>query len=360
MPNLFGLTLARQDLLRHVGSLRQVAGVERFTYTDGPAAGVEAVRVWTGGGLDYTVLPGRGLDIAEASYQGIPLAWLSPTGPAHPAFHEARGLGWLRSFHGGLLTGCGLTQAGPPGEDQGEELGLHGRLSNTPAAEVAAGGDWADGDYVLSVSGLVREARVFGENLVLRRRIVSTLGGRSIRIQDEVRNESWRPCPLMMLYHVNLGFPLLAEGSEVVIPARETRPRDEEAAKGLGAWATIPRPAPGLKEQVFLHTPAGDATGRTFAALLNTRLGLGVKVSFDLADLPHLIQWKMPGEGEYVLGLEPADCLLSGRAGEREAGRLRILGPGEAARHRLTIEVLAAGELDEVRAEARRLLEDRD
>ena len=37
----------------------------------------------------------------------------------------------------------------------------------------------------------------------------------------------------------------------------------------------------------------------------------------------------MMGMGTYVMGLEPGNCLVEGRAKERAAGRLSFLEPGE-------------------------------
>ena len=37
-----GMPLARRELLRHVGRLEQVAGIEPFVFDDGPARGARA------------------------------------------------------------------------------------------------------------------------------------------------------------------------------------------------------------------------------------------------------------------------------------------------------------------------------
>jgi hypothetical protein len=141
---------------------------------------------------------------------------------------------------------------------------------------------------------------------------------------------------------------LLDEGSFVALPSAGVTPRNEDARAGLGEWMKIPGPIKGFNEQVFFHNLKGDDRGETYAALINKRLGLGVSIHFNLHDLPHLILWKMPGEGEYVLGLEPANCLLDGRAGEREAGRLRVLEPGQRVTHQLEIKVLVGKEIEEI------------
>ena len=116
------------------------------------------------------------MDIGAAKYKGASLAWESATGPAHPAYFEQEGLGWLRTFHGGLVAACGLTTAGAPTVDEGQALGLHGRLNHLPAANVWADGGWRGDEYEMWVRGRMREAVVFGENLTLTRRISAQPG----------------------------------------------------------------------------------------------------------------------------------------------------------------------------------------
>ena len=66
----------------------------------------------------------------------------------------------------------------------------------------------------------------------------------------------------------------------------------------------------------------------------------GVKIVYSRDVLKELVQWKMMGKGNYVMGVEPANCRGSGRGGEREAGRLPILAPGKEVSTSITIEVL--------------------
>ena len=64
----------------------------------------------SGTGLRFTVLVDRALDIADCSFNEVPIGWHSPTGFRHPGLHDYEGeggLGWQRSFSGLLLT-CGL------------------------------------------------------------------------------------------------------------------------------------------------------------------------------------------------------------------------------------------------------------
>jgi hypothetical protein len=292
------------------------------------------------------VLADRGLDVGAASFNGAALAWQSPTSYMHPAFYEPDGLGWLRGFGGGLMTTCGLTYFGAPNVDEGQPLGLHGRASNLPATQLAYGADWHGDECELWVSGQMREVRFFGENVVLRRRISTWMGQSRLIVEDAITNEGFDSTPHMLLYHCNLGYPVLSEDSELLINDAEVHARDEGCAPGLPDHRRFAPPTAGYSEQVFQHVPQTDAEGFARAALVNRAFdggrGLGVYLRWRAAELPWMIQWKMIGRGAYVAGLEPATNWTIGRASERAAGRLKFLEPGETRNYRLELGVLAS------------------
>ncbi|MDD3927651.1 MAG: aldose 1-epimerase family protein [bacterium] len=346
MPRIFGKEITRKELMEYTGDIRQIGGLERFRLQDGPEKGVEAVRARSGAGLDFTVLADRGLDIADAAYKGMSLAWTSPTGRINPAFYEPEGLGWLRGFPGGLLVTCGLTYAGAPGEDAGEMQGLHGRYSYIPASHVCLSEGWQGDDYLMEISGRVRQASVFGENLELERRISLKLGDPAVNIEDTVINLGHSTSPLMTVYHMNFGYPLLAPETRLYTTSTEVVPRDDEARRALDRYDTVQPPTAGFNEQVFSHRHHADGAGYAHAALINPSLndgqGLGVHLSYAVDTLPWMVQWRMCGQGTYVMGLEPANCWVTGRAGERAAGRLQTLEAGESRKFRLRLAVLSS------------------
>ena len=65
------------------------------------------------------------------------------------------------------------------------------------------------------IEGEVRQAMPFGEHLVLRRRLEADLGGRTLRIRDRVRNDGRTPSPLAVLYHLNVGWPVVSPRARV-------------------------------------------------------------------------------------------------------------------------------------------------
>jgi hypothetical protein len=346
MAMLFGRSFTRAELAERGGDICQFAGVRLGELGDGFERGVRVADVRTGTGFDFTVLADRGLDIGAAHFRGAPLAWRSPAAFSHPAFFEPEGLGWLRGFGGGLLTTCGLTYFGAPTVDQGQSLGLHGRASSLAAENLACGADWDGDECDLWVGGRMREARLFGENLVLRRRLSARMGQSRLVIEDSVTNEGHDSTPHMILYHCNLGYPVLSEDSELLIDDEQVSARDEVCGAGLPSHRRFQAPTPGYSEQVFQHVPKRDREGYARAALVNRAfecgIGLGVYLRWRAAELPWMIQWKMMGQGAYVSGLEPSTNWTSGRAAERAAGRLRFLEPGETRRYHLEIGVLAS------------------
>jgi len=344
MATLFGQELTQESLRKRTGHLQQVAGIRFSELSEGREAGVRIADVRTGSGLRFQVTLDRGMDISAAEYKGIPLAWRSAAGDVHPSYFNPAGLEWLSTFPGGLLTGCGMTYLGAPCRDGDEELGLHGRLSHIPADGVSSVETWEGDECTFSLSGRVREWSTFKENLLLERTYRVAIGQSRIAIEDRVSNEGSSRTPFMMLYHINPGWPLVDDGSRLLLNARSTVPRDAEAAKGLAEATRFIAPQPGYLEQVFFHDLVADAEGYACALLLNPRMKTGLYVRYRQKELPRYIEWKMMGEGTYVTGMEPANCSVTGRAAERAAGTLQFLDPGEERHFSLSIGVVEGEE----------------
>ena len=229
---IYGREYSRREIQRLIGGMHQIGGTRRYEFTDGGAKGVAAIEFDTGDGLRFTALPDRGFDICQASYRGINLVFQTPNGIMHPAYYNPRGSDWLRTFCAGLLTTCGLTYLGAPGSDNGEELGLHGRYSALPAMRVNDLSGWRGDEYHLEAAGVVEEGVLFGDKIRLTRTISTLIGARCLRIHDVAENFGYRTSPFTILYHINLGFPLLDEGSELLLSARDTEPYDDVSREG--------------------------------------------------------------------------------------------------------------------------------
>lgn len=341
MADLYGKPIDRAALSQSVGDMSQVARVRAYRLADGYEAGTLAVDIATGSGFQFTVVPDRGMDISLASLNGHSLAWRSAQTDRNPAHYEPAGLGWLRSFPGGLVTTCGLTWHGAPSVDDGKELGLHGRISNTPATNVQWDAGWMGDDYILSVAGKLREAIIFGENIEMRRRIWARAGESCLHIEDTVENLGYQTTPLMMLYHCNFGYPVVDAGSYIAAPSTNCQPRDADAADGAEQWDLMDSPTPGYREKCYFHTMAAGPSGTATVAIVNPACdsgnGLGAYVRYRPDQLPLFTHWKMMGQGNYVTGLEPCNALVMGRDAERKAGRLQHLEPGESRTFQLEL-----------------------
>ncbi len=343
MATLYGKPVNRKELEKRVACMSQVAGVRLATLEDGVEQGVKVAQVTTGSGLSFTIALSRGMDIYDATFNGRALSWLSGTGLTAPAFYEPEGLGWLRTFGGGLLATCGLTYLGSPCVDEGQPLGLHGRISNLPAGNVKVSQEWVSNEYEMSVEGEVIEAvPVVGDFLRLRRKITAKMGESCLRIADTVENFGYKTVPHMIMYHCNLGYPLVDAGARIFAPSRDPHPRDETAMIEAEKWNEVLPPVEGFAERVYFHTIGADGEGKTLAAMANANLdgGTALYISFRRDQLPRLIEWKMCAAGNYVVGLEPANCWADGRAAHRQRGDLQFLEPGETRHYDLEIGVL--------------------
>ena len=316
--------------MKYVGDISQIADARYSKLLTGRGQGVSVIDITTGGGLAVSVLPDRGMDMAWASYKGIPLSCITKTGVVSPMFYESRGAGFFRSFTAGLLTTCGLTQTGPSCTDSGEELGVHGRISNIPAEDISIYKEWEDNEFVISIRGKVRESAYFSHHLTLTRNITAVMGQNKLQVHDVVENCGYHDAPFMLLYHFNFGHPLVGEDTILYHTPADITPRDDNAAEGLALCETFEAPVHQYNEQVFFYDmkPSDDDV---FSCLYNKSLagGMGVYLLYKKSQLPHFCEWKNMDESEYVAAMEPCTNPPAGRATARSNGQLVFLKPGE-------------------------------
>lgn len=333
---------SKETLLAQIGKLSQLGGISSFVSADGRGKGTSTLRVRTAAGLEFWVVPDKGMDIYEASFLGRSLCWHSPTGLVHPSYYSSHGLEWLETFAGGLLTTCGLTTVGSPSTDSGQELGLHGPISNTSAEHISWTETWKGDDCHFVIKGSVRETSVHGPNMLLERTISTTLHSKSLLIEDTVENQGVRETPLMILYHFNFGYPLLTPDSQIFATPVKVDPANTFAQESVGQWMMFETPKRNQAERVYFHEMQKDPDGWASVVLVRDRnlADFGIRLSYDTSTLPQLVQWKMTGENHFVLGLEPANCRTLGRFAERQRGTLQTLEPGQKRKFQVRIEVL--------------------
>lgn len=317
----------------YIGHESQLYGVEELRLVGGRGDGMRLMQLRNGKGLELTISEDRCADISRLRYRGENLSFFSAGGYAAPAYYDSVGDGWLKGFTAGFLTTCGLTAAGQSCIDEGNPIGLHGSIGNTPAERVC----WDMDETSISIRALMRESRIFSDKLTLKRCIVCSKEQNSFTIIDEIENIGDRTSPLMIIYHMNMGYPLLSEDSEIWIPAETVVPRNAHAAEDLDTWNRILPPTRGFEEQCYYHC-FGKRPG--LAAIFNPKLGFGLKITFDAQNLDRFTEWKMMGYKDYVLGLEPGNCTPDGRDALRKNGQLRFLAPGEKKTYQVTVTII--------------------
>lgn len=331
----------------------QVGGIERYVLDDGAGRGVRALCVNTGGGLRYRLLADRGLDVDQAFFGPHSLAFLTHRGPSAPAGGLERGIDWLKTFPGGLLTSCGPFNIGAPSADAGEDLPLHGPHSNTPAEiESVVQPDPHAGRLEMSVVGVMRYGRLFGPNVTLRRTVRSTLGQNAIDVTDEFTNAGNQPVPHAWLLHINFGYPLVDGGAEFCYdakvvplnnPVAQARFKPRADGKRLPDYKRVPDPLDahrgGTEAVAYLYPKAGRDGGAT-VGIVNRKLGVGVAVDYSTREFGRCVNWQHWGPGEYVTALEPSNGSVEGRAKDRTDGTLDHIEPGGRKSYRYTIRVV--------------------
>ena len=248
-------------------------------------------------------------------------------------------------FFAGLLTTCGFDNVGGPSEEihpviGKRDLGLHGRLTNIPASEVCTTEAWEDDRYVMRVSGKVRQSCLHGENLSLRRTVTSVLGESKLVLHDKIENEGNREAPFSMLYHMNLGYPVLSEQSRLYMPSKSIVGGSDRAESEIDLHNEFHAPEHGCVERCYFHTVKADEDGKAYVAVVNEELQLAVVFTYLPSQLPAFTEWKMLSEGEYVLGVEPGTNNPIGRKAMAEQGKLQLLQPGEVREVDICIEIL--------------------
>ncbi len=334
----------------------QVGGI-RLARLEQPSPGGRESRVAlvnTGSGLRFTVALDRGGDIVEASYDSLSLAYLSPNDYVAGHFAYQQGVHWLNSWSAGLVTTCGPRYIGPPRVEDGQQVGVHGTFANTPAiVEMALNPDPHHGRREMLLSLLIRESRMFGPIVQVRRQIQASLGEPLIRIYDQVTNRGNTTVAHNWMYHCNFGYPLADAGSRLILAGRARFRREGDgpatAAKAkaaLNRLKTLRDNLPehmGGGEQVILIDPPADSEGITHVGIINKRLQLGVELAYPQAALPRLANWQHLGPGgSYVTGVEPFVGSLDGKEHDTHPLAAQWLEPGQTRRYQLTIRVLAA------------------
>ncbi len=282
-----------------ISNLAQVASVRRYTLTEGSGRGLDVLDC-DNGRLRFLLNVSRACDMMQLYHEGQNVSFVSKNGSG------VRDLPFLRRFEGGMIYTCGLDSVGGR-----EGYELHGTLHTTPAEIIRAECNEAG----ITVEAVVRDTSLFGKNLVLRRKITAALGAETVTVQDTLTNEGFCEQEYCLLYHVNVGYPMLDEGARVVADIEKCEPRTPRAAERQASAYEIGPSVAGDEETCYYLT-----LRRPEASIVNDRLGKTLTVSYSGDTLPHFLEWKSMASGDYALGLEPCTTQLDDRFAYKTLG----------------------------------------
>ena len=290
----------------------QIASLRRYTMTEGRAAGLDVIDC-DNGKIRFLVNVSKACDIMQMYHEGENLSFISKNG------FDGRELAFGRRFEGGMLYTCGL-------DSLGARAGFepHGNLHNIPAEIVRA--EVTDKEIV--VEGIIRDTNLAVRNLVLRRKITSPIGEACLRVEDTLQNAAFAPTEYAILYHVNIGYPMLDEGARIVADVTSCTTRTEHAAKEVGKRAEMGAPVVGAEESCFYLKLA-----KPEISLENPKNGKRFTLTYSGDTLPAFVQWKNEAAGLYVIGFEPSTTELGDGFGYRTAL------PGECIRFAIEMTV---------------------
>ena len=314
--------------------------VKKYTLHGGKQEGVEIVEI-DNGAMVIKIIPTRGMNVMCVKSKDITLGWDSPVKEiVHPNFVDLsynNGLGWLDSFNEWMMR-CGIEYSGHPGDDNGRQLTLHGRIAHIPASEVKVSIE-AKAPHRITVTGIVQEKWFKGANYQLETRISTVPGSSTFRFDDKVTNLASQEKEFQILYHANFAKELLEKGSQLHGTVKSVQPFDDFALKSMDSYQTYDAPgsvAPG-GEKVYQIVPFADSEGKAHFLLQNASGNKGVSFNFNTNALPYFTQWKNEDtmENGYVTGLEPGNSFPSNRSHERKKGRIPKIKGGESIEYHL-------------------------
>ena len=275
-----------------ISNLSQVASIRRYTLTEGRAIGLEVLDC-DNGKIRFLLNLSKACDIMQLYHEGQNVSFISKNG------FTKRETPFSNRFEGGMLYTCGLDSVGGR-----EGYELHGTLHNIPAELVRAE---CNGQQIV-IEAIMRDTALFGKNLVLKRKITSGIGADTVTVEDTLINDGFRDEEYCLLYHINIGYPMLDEGAKVVADVEKCEPRTPWSRENMATMYDIGAPVPNEEETCYFLT-----LKKPEVSLVNEKLGKVLTVSYSGETLPHFIEWKSMASSDYALGFEPCTTELDGK-----------------------------------------------
>ncbi|MBR5191965.1 MAG: aldose 1-epimerase family protein [Clostridia bacterium] len=293
-----------------INNLSQICFAKQMQFTTGKEKGQNVILVYNGK-LLFEVLVDKCLDIATFQHEGVNIGFISANGL------DGRKDEFVNVFNGGLLYTCGLDVIG------GRRVPFHGRIHNIPARLESL----VVNEEGVTIVGEMEQTSLFGDKLVLRRTIKTAINSGTVEVSDVIKNVGYKDAEYCLLYHTNIGYPMLDAGAKLKAPITFTRGYSSFDDEKIENFENMEEP---LYEQEILFD---HRLAKGEVELTNEKLGKKVKVEYDEKVMPYMAEWKSMVKGDYALGIEPGTAHLG------KDFATKTLKPSESANFFLKVSV---------------------
>ena len=275
-----------------ISNFQQVASIRRYTLTEGRGKGLDVLDC-DNGKIRFLLNVSKACDIMQLYHEGQNMSFVSKNG------FTKREMPFLRRFEGGMLYTCGLDSVGGR-----EGYELHGTLHNIPAEIIRA----ECNESGIVVEAIIHDTALFGQNLVMKRRVFTEIASDSVSVEDTLFNEGYKAEEYCLLYHINVGYPMLDNGAKVVADVESYTPRTAWAKQNETTMYAMNDAVPNQEETCYFLK-----LSKPEIALVNEKIGKKFTVSYSGDTLTRFVEWKSMASGDYALGLEPCTTELDDR-----------------------------------------------
>ena len=292
-----------------IGNAEQLCMVQRVQVTDGRGNGARQIYV-ANGKLNFVLSESNALDIFRLWHEGTNVGFVSKNG-LYTASAD-----FLGAFPAGMVYTCGFDAIGGV-----EGHPIHGRIHSIPAQIKELVAD----EHGVKIVAEIRDTALFGQNLVLTRTVSTVVGSDEIRIDDSLTNRAFRDEKYCMLYHVNVGYPIVDAGARIIGNFAASKPRTPWSEHEMGKMLEVEPPVDNAEETCYYHLTKDGKM-----AIENSRLGKRFTVT---SSLRRFVQWKSRASGDFVVGLEPCTSWMDGDL------KYSVLKPGKSVKHTVVLKI---------------------
>lgn len=295
-----------------INNLSQIAYARRYELSDGKERGVRIIEV-DNGVLRFLLNESKALDISQLWHKGTNISFVSKNGIV------GREIAYASRFEGGMLYTCGLDNIGAR-----DGFEIHGTLHNTPAKIISVVCD----EEKIEVVGEMEMSALFGQDLVLRRTVSTSIGSEKVSVKDVLVNKGTKTENYCLLYHCNVGYPMLDEGVTVEQDAASVLPRTKHAEDHVADRTCFPAPVDNEEESCYYiknNVPKVTVT--------NKKLGKKLILCYTGDTLPCQVQWVTNASHDYALGIEPSTSFMDGYF------EYKTIAPGETIVFGVSFEI---------------------